>query len=152
MRKKFADFGADYELYADYFQPAAAARFCGISLEAFEREVWTKVRFAIIGEVVLFARKDLTAFLIAAKGQKAILKSRTPPWADREAIRAVYAECRRLTKKTGVQHHVDHIDPICGTIVSGLHVHTNLRVVTASENLKKGNRAFSTCGAARSRF
>lgn len=63
-----------------------------------------------------------------------------PPWADREAILAVYREARRLTKETGVKHHVDHYYPLKGEIVSGLHVHFNLRPIPAPDNHRKGNK------------
>lgn len=65
---------------------------------------------------------------------------RTPPWADQEAIRAVYAEAARVSQETGIEHHVDHFYPLQGKKVSGLHVHTNLRVLPGVENMKKGSR------------
>lgn len=65
---------------------------------------------------------------------------RNVSWADRDQIRAVYAEARRRTEETGVAHHVDHVLPLLGTAVSGLHVHNNLRVVPWRENLSKGNK------------
>jgi hypothetical protein len=37
-------------------------------------------------------------------------------------------------------HHVDHELPLRGRRVSGLHVHTNLRVLPAEDNFRKGNR------------
>lgn len=65
---------------------------------------------------------------------------RTPKWADLDAIESVYAERVRVEKETGIRHEVDHIIPLQGKMVSGLHVHTNLRVVTQFTNRSKGNR------------
>lgn len=64
----------------------------------------------------------------------------TPQWANRKAIIAVYAESRRLTETTSLQHAVDHIVPLKHPLVCGLHVHYNLRAIPAIENLLKNNR------------
>lgn len=71
--------------------------------------------------------------------QRARKRAHTPSWANMAAIRAVYAKCRRLSKTTGIPHHVDHIIPLKGENVSGLHVETNLQILTASENCRKRN-------------
>lgn len=71
-------------------------------------------------------------------------RQRTPPWADRSAIRAVYIEAARMTKVTGIPHEVDHIYPLQGESVSGLHVHNNLQVITRYQNRSKGTK---TCAA-----
>jgi 5-methylcytosine-specific restriction endonuclease McrA len=63
-----------------------------------------------------------------------------PAWADPGKIRAIYAEARRFTKETGIRHEVDHIHPLQGRTVSGLHVETNLQVITAGKNRRKSNR------------
>lgn len=62
-----------------------------------------------------------------------------PSWADRGAIKAVYDECIRMTRETGIPHEVDHIVPLRGRNVCGLHVHNNLRPIPALENRAKSN-------------
>ena len=56
---------------------------------------------------------------------------------DIELCIPFYAEARRLSRETGILHHVDHIIPLSK---GGLHCQTNLQVLTATENIKKGNR------------
>jgi hypothetical protein len=65
---------------------------------------------------------------------------RTPPWADLQAIEAVYRAAVRIENETGVAQHVDHIYPLQGRLVSGLHVANNLQVIPKRENLQKHNR------------
>ena len=77
----------------------------------------------------------------AAAGRAALLQA-TPPWltpAQKQAIRAVYEEADRLTRETGVPHEVDHIVPLRGKVVCGLHVPWNLQVLTARRNRSKSS-------------
>jgi hypothetical protein len=70
---------------------------------------------------------------------------RVPKWLtaqDLAAIDALYQSCRDLTRATGIKHHVDHIYPLRGKAVSGLHVLSNLRIVTAAENCSKQNKVY----------
>ena len=67
------------------------------------------------------------------KHRRAKVSYATPPWADKSKIKAIYVEARRR----GMQ--VDHIIPLRGKLVSGLHVPENLQLLTATENHKKGN-------------
>lgn len=63
--------------------------------------------------------------------------ARTPPWADLPAIKLFYCGCP-------ADHHVDHVIPLKGKTVSGLHVETNLQYLPAAENIRKRN-SFEGC-------
>ncbi len=67
-------------------------------------------------------------------------KRSQPRWVDREQLRGFYTVAQRLSTCTGIKHHVDHILPLRGKLVSGLHVPWNLCVVPAVINLRKGDR------------
>lgn len=71
--------------------------------------------------------------------RRAKFTKQLPPWADSGSIKLIYRQAKEATERTGIKHHVDHIIPLTGKLVSGLHVHTNLQVVKASENLRKHN-------------
>jgi 5-methylcytosine-specific restriction endonuclease McrA len=67
----------------------------------------------------------------------------TPNWLTRRQkseIRQLYQIAITMTQTTGEQYVVDHIVPLRGEEVCGLHVPWNLRVITQEENLKKSNK------------
>lgn len=69
----------------------------------------------------------------------------SPPWLTLEHkrdIEAVYVEARNMRDQYGVAIHVDHIVPIKGRNVCGLHVPWNLQLVSQSYNSSKSNRLF----------
>jgi len=77
-----------------------------------------------------------------AKRRAAKLK-RTPKWLTEEdhwMFNEIYSLAKLREELTGVKWHVDHIIPLQGTLVSGLHVPTNLQVITAKRNLEKSNK------------
>lgn len=65
----------------------------------------------------------------------------TPPISadERRKIRLLYEKARRLTRSTGVAHHVDHIHPLKHPLFCGLHVYANLQIIPATLNIKKQN-------------
>ena len=70
-------------------------------------------------------------------------RNATPKWLTQEQkmeIRLKYRLAIELSRATGIRHAVDHIVPLYGDTVCGLHVPWNLQVLTQEENLKKYNK------------
>jgi hypothetical protein len=85
--------------------------------------------------------KPLYAALAAKRRAAKLL--RTPTWltpVDFFAISNLYAAAAQRTAETGVKWHVDHIVPLQGQFVSGLHVPWNLQLLPATDNISKHNR------------
>lgn len=61
----------------------------------------------------------------------------TPIWANLDKIKEVYKLREKISKETGILHHVDHVIPLGGKTVCGLHVEYNLQVIPARDNLSK---------------
>jgi len=69
----------------------------------------------------------------------------TPPWANIKTIQNIYKECYIITlnaKAAGCSmgFQVDHIIPLQGENVCGLHVENNLQIITEFENASKHNK------------
>jgi len=62
----------------------------------------------------------------------------TPKWADLQAIAIIY-RAASVIRTTGFNVHVDHVFPLQGKSVRGLHVHNNLQIMRANANQSKSN-------------
>lgn len=85
-------------------------------------------------------RSWYTAYRAARRSMKMMA---TPAWLTESqvsAMRTVYDHARDCTLVTGERYEVDHIVPIKGKHVCGLHVPWNLQVLPMSENRKKSNK------------
>ena len=75
--------------------------------------------------------------------RKASKLQRTPSWLTKEdlaEIEDIYRMAKRRSEVEGIEYHVDHIIPLQGRNISGLHVPSNLQILRARDNLSKGNR------------
>lgn len=68
---------------------------------------------------------------VSARRKK--LRQNTPKWADMVSIRLFYLNCPK-------GYHVDHVIPIKGKLVSGLHILENLQYLPAKVNMSKHNK------------
>lgn len=70
----------------------------------------------------------------ARQGKRRATKIKaTPFWANIEKIKEFYMNCPK-------DYHVDHIVPLQGKTVTGLHVLSNLQYLSAGLNISKGNK------------
>lgn len=95
---------------------------------------YKKENYALIKEKdrVYYNKHKKEAFARSAKRRASKLHA-TASWADLEEISNIYTKCPE-------GYHVDHIIPLQGKLVCGLHVEHNLQYLLAKDNLSKGNR------------
>ena len=78
-------------------------------------------------------RQSLNA--LSAK-KRAVKRNATPPWLTKDQ----FDEMREIYESASADQHVDHIEPLTGKTACGLHVPWNLQLLSAEENVKKGNQ------------
>jgi hypothetical protein len=83
-----------------------------------------------------WARRNADKRRASTAKRKAAKLRATPAWAKRDAIAAIYADA---VSRPG-RWHVDHIIPLQGETVSGLHCEANLQVLPGADNEGKRNR------------
>jgi hypothetical protein len=75
--------------------------------------------------------------------RRAVKRNAVPKWLTGQQklqIQSIFTEAIRLSSTTGIKHEVDHIVPLQGKTVCGLHVPWNLQVIPMIENRSKGNK------------
>jgi hypothetical protein len=87
------------------------------------------------------ANPDMYKEMVSLRRRR--FRQATPKWLTAEQrmeIRLKYRLAIELSRATGIRHAVDHIVPLQGEEVCGLHVSWNLQVIPQAENLKKSNK------------
>lgn len=91
----------------------------------------------------LHYNNNKSTYAAKCRKRQASKLNRTPKWltnADLVEIEWAYKVAQELTMETGIIHVVDHIIPLQGKNISGLHCPQNLQIITKLENSKKGNK------------
>lgn len=89
-----------------------------------------------------YRRSNLEKFRAMNAKRRASKLLRMPKWLSElqfEHIKIFYEAAVSMTKETNIPFEVDHIVPLRGANVSGLHVPWNLQVITEYENCSKSN-------------
>lgn len=74
--------------------------------------------------------------------RRAYHKNATPPWLtdeQKQDMACMYGLAKKFEKLCNAEYHVDHIVPLAGKDICGLHVPWNLQLLEASLNFSKGN-------------
>jgi hypothetical protein len=90
-----------------------------------------------------YRKSNLARMAAKSAKRRAIKLQATPIWLTEQHVKEIeefYKQSQLLKSITGEEHHVDHIIPLQGKNVCGLHVPWNLQVITAKENLSKYNK------------
>jgi hypothetical protein len=94
-------------------------------------------------EKAAWRRKNASRVLAWTRCRQLAKLQRTPAWLsdnDKWMIEQAYELAALRTKMFGFPWHVDHVLPLQGKKVSGLHTPINLQVIPGAENSRKGNR------------
>lgn len=143
--KRHAEELAAHQVWREANQEKARSIINAWTAQNFERKAASDKAWREANKTRLNEEKK--AYRRAHRGQynayfsayKLLRKARVPAWANLGEIKAVYEHAGSL-RALGLDVHVDHIIPLNGKTVSGLHVQNNLRVILASDNLAKGNK------------
>jgi hypothetical protein len=90
-----------------------------------------------------YRKENLDRHAAKETKRRAAKINRTPAWLtedDHWMIGQAYELAATRTKMFGFSWHVDHILPLQGKLVSGLHTPYNLQVIPGVENMQKLNK------------
>jgi len=136
--------------YTNYFLKVQGFKRCNRCLQILDIHLFFNDKARSDGKMytckaccTLYQKDNIEQVRITKKQYKMSLLANTPKWLTTEMlqdIKNIYTESSRISKTSNRQMHVDHIVPLKGDNVCGLHVPWNLQIIPDSENFVKGNK------------
>ena len=93
--------------------------------------------------VANWKKDNISKLRYYAANRRAIKINATPSWLSaihKAQIQEFYDLAIAKSVQTGIEYHVDHIHPLNGNGFNGLHVPWNMQILSAKENISKGNK------------
>jgi hypothetical protein len=112
-----------------------------------DKQRWDKLTYYCKSCSKEYAKNNIGNIRLTKKKYKNSILYNTPKWLTEAMlfeITCMYREAQRLSRVTGEQYDVDHIVPLRGKTVCGLHVPWNLQILKHTENMKKSNKHENT--------
>ena len=90
-----------------------------------------------------YYRNNLTKYFVNKAKRRARLLNATPKWYDdfdSFVLSEMYSLCKLRESLLNIPFEIDHVIPLQGKNVCGLHWHKNWTVISKFENRSKGNK------------
>jgi hypothetical protein len=107
------------------------------------RKYYAENRQKALDHKKVYRQANKGKIIALATLRKKTIKQRTPKWLTKDdlwMIKEAYELAALRTKMFGFSWHVDHVIPLQGKNVTGLHVPTNMQVIPGSMNISKKNK------------
>lgn len=112
-------------------------------IKEIKQKYYLRNKDAVVERARLADKKDPAGARERCRRRQSRKLGATPPWLTRDQkreMKQIYAKAREISKITGVPQDVDHVVPLQGKNICGLHVPWNLTIISSVENRKKSNK------------
>ena len=122
--------------WADKSKKDGKHTVCKECKKAYRAQWYQENKEAVATRMAQYGKENKDGINAKTAKRRAMKLQRTPQWLTDDH----YSEIREVYTSCPEGYHVDHIVPLQGENVSGLHVPWNLQHLTAEENISKGNK------------